>query len=67
MHWQVKASNSWMIKSISKMRDLVLNIEYWEKSIQMQKFRTSDMYKEIRGINISMNWRNIFFQNYARP
>ncbi|XP_058776340.1 uncharacterized protein LOC131650651 [Vicia villosa] len=49
------------------MRDLAVTSDYWGKSIQQQKFRTGDMYGEIRDNGIPVDWRKSFFHNFARP
>src|SRR3954465_538218 len=56
-----------MLKSIVKIRDMIRHSEYWEKSINDQKFITRMMYKDLKGERAVMNWRKLFYQNHARP
>lgn len=39
LHWHVKDTHSWMIKSIIKVREIVLNNAYWEKVFRCRKLK----------------------------
>lgn len=47
MHWEAKATSSWMLKSIIKTRMLIQDNKYRINSVQHNYFSTSAMYKDI--------------------
>ncbi|XP_058723307.1 uncharacterized protein LOC131595077 [Vicia villosa] len=67
MQWQMKQDCSWIFKSIMKKRDMIRCSPYWMKSLNDNSFSTRKMYTELRGDRADMNWRKLFYQNYARP
>ncbi|XP_058733826.1 uncharacterized protein LOC131605496 [Vicia villosa] len=67
MHWEPKPTSSWILKNIAKVRDITMQSEYWNDSVQQSIFNTNAMYKDLRGRHENQSWRKLLIQNYARP
>ncbi|XP_058776255.1 uncharacterized protein LOC131650566 [Vicia villosa] len=50
-----------------KCREMVQHSQYWATSIQSGKYRTADMYKDIRGDRGDVCWKKLVHNNHARP
>ncbi|XP_058783172.1 uncharacterized protein LOC131657831 [Vicia villosa] len=62
-----KQSDSWIIKSIFKYRDLFMSSRAWNEFLQTGTYRTKQIYLELRGDRGLVSWRNIFRGNMASP
>jgi hypothetical protein len=49
MTWQGPQSCSWILKRILNCREIVAQTQYWDEAIQKGKYKTSTMYKDLRG------------------
>ncbi|XP_058764654.1 uncharacterized protein LOC131638122 [Vicia villosa] len=60
-----KQSDSWIIKSIFKYRDLLMSSRAWNEFLQTDTYRTKQIYLELRGDRGLVSWRNILRGNLA--
>jgi hypothetical protein len=67
MTWQTPHSCSWILKRIVNCREIVMQTRYWDEAIQRGKYKTSTMYKDLRGEKEQVEWKRVFFNNHARP
>lgn len=65
--YQPGSNCSWILKRIFKYRDVVTGTRTWVGVANGQKFRTVDLYRELRGPRLRVNWRKLLYRSLARP
>lgn len=55
------------MRGIFKCRDLVLSTQAWADMVAIGKFRTTLVYRELRGDKLPVAWRKVFYSNLAWP
>ncbi|XP_058741051.1 uncharacterized protein LOC131613393 [Vicia villosa] len=66
MDWQRK-NCSWILASVFKWRDKIKGINAWATVLKNGKYRTADVYKELRRNKGQVPWKHLMYQNYAKP
>ncbi|CAK8569926.1 unnamed protein product [Lathyrus sativus] len=63
----VKNNSLWVMKSILKLRNIVISRNEWNNMVQTTKFQTTKVYDRISENVQEVSWRRILYQNMARP
>ncbi|XP_058783305.1 uncharacterized protein LOC131657981 [Vicia villosa] len=67
LQWPVSKTGSWIFNCKLKCRNLIHNGDAWQKAVLHGRFKAASIYKELRGDNMDLPWKRVFFQNHASP
>lgn len=63
----VKSNTSWILKTILKHIQHVMETIIWNQLLQAERFQTRSMYEALKNNFPKVGWKNVMAGNYARP
>lgn len=67
LEYQPTNSCSWILKGIFKCREAVISTVAWADMLRTGKYKTSLIYKELRGDKPPVASKKVFYSNVVRP
>lgn len=65
--YQPTSSCSWILKGILKFRAYVFPTVAWVDTLRTRVYKTSLIYRALRGEKVVVSWRTMLYNNLARP
>lgn len=62
-----KVHCSWITKVMFKHKDIIMNYAVWNAFQAAGRYETRKVYRLFRGPKPKVSWRNLFYDNLARP
>lgn len=63
----VKSDGSWIMKTVLKQRDIIMQTQLWQTLQASDKFKAKDVYLGLREMQPKVQWRKVLYDNMVRP